>query len=369
MPEDNVVQIPSRLERLANQIKNTLVQCEQGLEKAEAGRKDWVEAAHALCLLLVEARQHHPADIGFGEWCAANGFGEDVLNHQTRAAAIKMGKEPEALRSCLEATQRWSLRHIYRLEFTRFTHAGKPCDPIPAQRKPKMSHTVGGAIRARCTDGEWRTAKKVAELVGHREPEVATALKYMFQRGNGNSTFKVEKRLTQQEGQEYCIVSKAAAQQAEVITPLPLAEMPPTLEQRYEAAVRAAEKRLRNEIIAEISTEYKSYVKEYSERIRWAEQVLDNFKGLMSRAHFRKIKACLHPDHNTFVFAAEALQVFSELEKVLVKPEPRVIAGLPPLPETVGELLARRAELDRQRAAERRQRTAQKTKDQGRTMS
>ena len=42
------------------------------------------------------------------------------MNHQDRAAAIAMGREPEALRACLEATGRRSLQWIYRFEFSEF---------------------------------------------------------------------------------------------------------------------------------------------------------------------------------------------------------------------------------------------------------
>jgi hypothetical protein len=37
---------------------------------------------------LVQARDEFTANIEFGLWCDSNGFGADVLNHQTRAAAI-----------------------------------------------------------------------------------------------------------------------------------------------------------------------------------------------------------------------------------------------------------------------------------------
>src|SRR4051812_22596306 len=66
------------------------------------------------------------ADIAFSRWCEDNGFGADVLDHRTRAAAIAMGREPEALCECLNATDRQSLRYIYENEFSRFTCAGKP---------------------------------------------------------------------------------------------------------------------------------------------------------------------------------------------------------------------------------------------------
>jgi hypothetical protein len=39
--------------------------------------------------------------------------------------ARAMGREPEALRKCLEATERGSIEKIYRFDFQRFTQARK----------------------------------------------------------------------------------------------------------------------------------------------------------------------------------------------------------------------------------------------------
>src|SRR3954453_2973867 len=59
----------------------------------------------------------------------------DVINSNDRASMIAMGREPEALHACLEATDRRSLREIHRLEFGKFTSAGKP----PTRRKEKLN--------------------------------------------------------------------------------------------------------------------------------------------------------------------------------------------------------------------------------------
>ena len=77
---------------------------------------------------LAEARDapELKADIAFSRWCEDNGFGEDVLNKNERAAAIAMGREPEALRQCLETTTRSSLQYIYHSEFSRFPYVRKP---------------------------------------------------------------------------------------------------------------------------------------------------------------------------------------------------------------------------------------------------
>jgi hypothetical protein len=105
---------------------------------------------------------------------------------------------------------------------------------------------------------------------------------------------------------------------------------------------RRARAALLAEVRAEVAAEFYVYMQRWKERVTHADRILAAYKGVISRADFRKIKACLHPDHNTFAHAAEALQIFSELEQVLVKPEAPVMSGAALLPASVGEMMARR---------------------------
>lgn len=116
------------LERLADKLRNYLAQ-------EATNRQEWIEIQMGICLTLVEARDKFTADVKFHRWCDLSGLGADVINHQTRAAAIAMGRDSEALRKCLEATERRSLREIHRLEFSRFTSAGKPTAQSTSRRK------------------------------------------------------------------------------------------------------------------------------------------------------------------------------------------------------------------------------------------
>jgi hypothetical protein len=118
------------------------------------------------------------------------------------------------------------------------------------------------------------------------------------------------------------------------------------MRKRYEAAIRKARNELREEVRVEVQREFDIYVKHWKDKVERADRILRGFKGHISKDVFRKIKACLHPDHNSFAFAAEALQTFSELEKVLVKPDEPVLSG-PPLPATAAEMMARRREYRR----------------------
>lgn len=59
---------------------------------------------------------------------------------------------------------------------------------------------------------------------------------------------------------------------------------------------------------------------QHEEKIARADKILASFRGVMSYADFRKIRACLHPDVCQLSHAAEMLQLFSSLEEFLVKP-------------------------------------------------
>ena len=66
---------------------------------------------------MAATRDRITADREFSRWCNENGFGKDLLNNHDRAVASAMGRQPAALRVCLEATERRSLQLIYRHEF------------------------------------------------------------------------------------------------------------------------------------------------------------------------------------------------------------------------------------------------------------
>jgi len=311
MTDENVVQLPTRLERLTLTLKGFL-------SRDDSNRKDWIEIQEGICLTLAEARNEFQADIEFGEWFDANGFG---LKHQDRAAAIAMGQDPEALRKCLEATQRRSLRLICEKEFSRFTSAGKPTPrprkpkkPAPASQPSPQFEKAKDAYDALKARGEPTGVDNVAKEAGVSSTPARIAVAY-------------------KKGQEDA-------------PPLAPGDMSASMAKRYEATIKKARIEIREELRQEVYKELDVFAAHIKERAERADQIIASHKGVMSKETFRRIKACLHPDHNTFTFAAEALQAFSELESVLVKPEePPRDPSTPPLPSTVAELLARRAEV------------------------
>lgn len=307
MTEENVVQLPTRLERLARDLNAYL-------QRDDSNRADWIEIQEGICLTLAEARSDFTADVEFGQWCSHNGFGEDALDYQTRAAAIKMGRNPGALRACLEATERQSLRTICLREFNRFDNGVKPTTrrkqprldlsrPSPEFEKAKVAYDE---IKA---SGETVTVAKVAKLAGvsNTPARIAVAFK----------------------------------QGTEEPRPLRPDEMSGSMTKRYEAAVKKARAEIREELKIEVFKELDVLVQHAKERSERADRILASHQGVMTRDAFRKIRACLHPDHNTFALAGDALQIFSELEDLLVKADEPIGAG-PPLPTTAAELMARR---------------------------
>lgn len=306
MINENVIQLPTPLERLAAAIRGHFARDAQN-------REEWIAIQEAICRDLAAARDAFPADIEFGQWCADNGFGEGVVNRDTRAAAIAMGREPEALRKCLEATGRRSLQHIYRAEFERFRQVTKPAirrkSKLQLPRPSPKLELARDAIDKLQTDGAKVTVRSVAEAA---QVSVVTADKAIVQR-------------------------RAEAE----LDPLDPAEMRQSMRKRFELAVRKARAELRDEVVAEVNREYDVYVRRTSERCARADRIIASHRGVMSREAFRKIKACLHPDHNSFKYAAEALQLFGELEDALVKADEDA-GSSPPLPMSAAELMARR---------------------------
>lgn len=305
MADENIIHLPTPLERLAASIRNNL-------KRDADNHAEWLEIQESICLELAEARSRFKANITFGQWCEENGFGENVLSSDTRWAAVAMGRDPEALCECLNVTERRSLETIYRLEFSRFRNVPK----TPRKRNEKPASRPSP---------QFEKAKAAYEAIEARgEPITEAAIRAEA----GVSSTPVRRVMAYKEAE------------AE-LDPLSPADMRETERKRYELALRKARAEIREELKAEVYSELDVFVRDIKDRTDRADKILAGYSGVMSREAFRKIRACLHPDHNTFTHAAEALQIFSELEPVLVKPEEPTFSG-PPLPATAAELMARR---------------------------
>lgn len=314
---DNVVSMPPRLERLAAKLKGYL-------NRDSANRPDWIEIQMGICATLVEARDEFPDNIGFGQWCDANGFGESVISRNIRSAAIAMGREPEALRQCLEATERRSLETIHKFEFIRFQNILKTTDGKPA---PGRKHQDRETPQMEAARAAVREAVAAGNAV--RSKEIAAEL--------GISSSTVERAALRE---------RARLEGLREVKPLDPAEMTPSMRERFDATLRAALKRQKEEVRAEVRAElyadFEEYdLKHYRKKCEDAERILASHKGMISRKEYRIILGALHPDHNSFSQARDAFDIFKALETVLVKPDAPVLRG-PPLPTTVEELRAGR---------------------------
>lgn len=90
--------------QLAKLIKAAIVRAEKAME-------DWVEAQVELAVLLCEARRRYPADQRFAQWLDEN----DIrLNTNDRAALLKLGQNPDAMRMILQRSHRRSVQLIWQ---------------------------------------------------------------------------------------------------------------------------------------------------------------------------------------------------------------------------------------------------------------
>jgi hypothetical protein len=304
---DNVHPLPTRIDRLVTLIRSDLAR------QAE-GDRAWIDGSYSLCLHLVEMREQFPGDTEFGRACEAHGLGKDVLNHQTRAAAIAMGREPDALRACLDATKRHSLELIYREEFGRFTSVRKAERPRTKKPPPGPREVHAAEIYDRLT-AEGRSFTR-QDLMREAGVSYGTVQRVFFKREN----------------------------QPTAVPPLDPATATAPVRQRMEAWTRAERKRLRLEIEAEMRVTYahheEDWFKHIWERVSWAEKILNRYDGLMPKEDYLIIVKCLHPDTTADdKLRATAFRLFTKHKDILIKPELK-LSG-PPLP-SLGELLARR---------------------------
>jgi len=206
--------------------------------------------------------------------------------------------------------------------------AGRPKGTLKPERRLNTAPTVEAAAKAVLDEGKT-----------YAEAEALTGL----------SNTVLRSAVAREEGRR-----EARAE----VPPLALSEMPHSMAQRYAAALKKARNELREEITEEIRKSYLDMIERYKQRLIEADRIIASHKGIFSRQDYRKILACLHPDHNSFQFAAEALQAFRAHEKVLVKPDPPALPrGAPPLP-TLAEMMASRERVSAKRREMRAQQRA-----------
>jgi hypothetical protein len=126
-----VVQLPTRLERIAERIK-------AAYDRIEHVATEWVEGSVELAAALQEGRKAMPANIGFGEWLDLSGL--SFIDKNDRAVLIEMD-DHALLRKVLIDTESTSYRVIYQEYKRRLPKPGKTRGRKPTMKQTGTKHT------------------------------------------------------------------------------------------------------------------------------------------------------------------------------------------------------------------------------------
>ena len=351
MSDNNILQMPTTLDRCAAQIR-------AALDRQDKSREAWIASSIDLCVGLASARDEFPDDQGFGRWCGANGFGENVLNHQTRAAAVAMGRDPQGLRAALAMTKRSSLEMIHRTEFTQFTNVRKPTrrktDAAPMIRKKPPAPKAQVALDAYdklAGQGLDPTIQQVTKEAGVSPGTAARAV--------------VLRQLEAEALANAAPLSKD--QQAEIAKQVAIEK------RRLDRELADRAKKLEEDFKIRVHEEAEAWVFEHRFPA-WAKQIEDARviraaqNGLWTKAQFFLVVKCLHADRINAVSEAdlnEAFRLVHSAEAFLRKPdeaERRERAKPAPLPKTLSEMLKMKKQVKEERAAQRKAREAARGK-------
>jgi hypothetical protein len=109
------------------------------LVKQKNSVKDWVAATIEIATVLAAARERIGSDNAFNEWLERNKI---KVNKDDRAAYIKMGQNPEKTRDVLAATERHSVKWIYRYELKPRLEAQESADGFATVAKPEAESQI-----------------------------------------------------------------------------------------------------------------------------------------------------------------------------------------------------------------------------------
>jgi hypothetical protein len=168
--DNNVISMPTSLQKLAEQLRADVALVAQAQEQCVKGMMQ-------LAQHLREARERFPSNIAFGVWLEQ----EQVnVGHDDRAAFIAMAVEPEIFREVLiEQSERFQAKTIWRKSENRFRLQSKTtnqdfqsaqtdCEPstTPIQSvspSQEVTEPAGSPVSANCDD-VWRAAFKAAAV-------------------------------------------------------------------------------------------------------------------------------------------------------------------------------------------------------------
>jgi hypothetical protein len=135
-----------------------------------------------------------------------------------------------------------------------------------------------------------------------------------------------------------------------------------SVRKKFDAAIRQHQRKLDAEFSSRVSEEIKrvldQWLPEYHEKLAQAERALNAYQGIMSRAQFRLLLACLSPDSRkgfTDQKFNEAFNIVKKLEVMLVKKDEQnnVIPSSFQFPRTYEEAIKMKQHLRAQRKAKK----------------
>lgn len=337
--EENIIQMPDRLERLAAQISNDL-------SREASNRTEWVEIQIDKCAHLFAARNEFKADRDFGRWCSSNGFGDNVLSHQDRAACIAMGGDVKTLRDVLDGTSSKSIQLIHRDNSDRFTSASKPSrkkTESPAAKPSPVTDRVYDAMKTAFEAGERISDIDIANRVGGSNLTAQRA----------RARLDAELRMRDQQTQGLSKDDRVEFRKL------------------VEAEIRRRKKELEDDFEVRVHQEAEAWVFEHRfpsfvKAVKDANKIQAAHKGLWTKKQYFMVLKCLHSDYCKAPEADDAFRLVHMAEPVLRKPDPPERdpnRPLPrPLPTSLAEMMKLKKQVKAERAAERKRRAEARAK-------
>jgi hypothetical protein len=229
-----------------------------------------------------------------------------------------MGREINIARQVLQATELRSLQRIEAREFRLVSSNKTTKKPKKSRPTPELEKALHAYDRRKLA-GEELTYEAIQAEAGVSSTPVRRAF--------------AMREAKQQIDQTDTIVLSMSAQE------------------KFDAKVRALRKNLDFEVETKAREETRKrldewHIPNYLKLLHEVEKMLQYKRGIMSRAEYRKILRCVHPDTGGHVSEAnrnEAFRLFTQYEAKLVDDnEEARLKRVSTLPQTVEELLARK---------------------------
>jgi hypothetical protein len=194
-------------------------------------------------------------------------------------------------------------------------------------------------------------------LDGFQESIVAAAGRQMVETGGKASREKLMEEFGVGEHAAQLAITRAKGRFE--AAKIDLAELSLTAQQKLDIAIRQRtqeleaghEQRVRDEVRRRLE---ETILPRYKERLADAERVLRARKGVVDRATYRKIRACLHPDRvqdpELKARYEEAFNLFNKLESVLLDEQELPTPTLT-IPATLNELMKLKKKMAERRTA------------------